>query len=105
MKELRASVSAHLNLASLRSRRLTTRKLMLALESMERRIVCSAGDLDTTFNQTGKQFLLFPDGASANAAAVESDKGDVVLAGSGGTTSPPFFYGTDQGGPDFEVRV
>jgi uncharacterized delta-60 repeat protein len=68
----------------------TRRRPFLAVEFMERRIVCSGGALDTSFNGTGMQVIPFPDAAagatgsstaSANAVAVESD-GDSVMVGS-----------------------
>jgi hypothetical protein len=77
------------------------RRTVLLLEPLEERIVCSAGDLDLTFNGTGKQFLLFPDGGGANAVAVQSD-GKVVMVGSSGL--PPLYEQLyPPSGPGFDV--
>ena len=70
------------------------RRTLVALESLENRIVCSAGAFDMSFYQTGMQSIVFPDGAGANAVAVQSD-GKVVLVGSSSGS-----FGT---GPEFDV--
>ncbi len=69
-------------------------KAVPVFDSLERRIVCSAGQLDPTFDGTGKQFLLFPDGAGAHAVAVQSDE-KVVMVGSSSAS-----FG---GGPAFDI--
>ena len=55
-------------------------KVTPTFEHLESRIHCSAGDFDTTFNRTGKQYLPSTLGDTVSAVAVESD-GKVVVVG------------------------
>src|SRR5688500_15233267 len=59
-----------------------TRVARAVLETLERRRLLSAGDLDATFSADGKQVVDLPGSASevANAVAVDAS-GKVVLAG------------------------
>ena len=94
MKPLNKSGPTHTRVKTPPIQPRSRRRTRVALESLESRIVCSAGALDTSFNQTGMQSVVFPDGAGANAVAVQAD-GKVVLVGSSSGS-----FGT---GPGFDV--
>ncbi|WP_422929700.1 hypothetical protein [Singulisphaera sp. PoT] len=80
------------------SRRRLKRNRALALESLEGRIACAAGDLDLIFNGTGKEAIQVgsvgtggaPTNDVAHAVAVQSD-GKIVLAGTATVGSETVF--------------